>query len=159
VPAVTSVLTTFALWLAPCEADLVPRLPFAPPSWALAAIAGPVRAVAALIAAIAVIRSDVRMMKILFRSGRATSLCQMVKARLGNGKYVLPNRFQAPNAKCRGLRTSIAAHGEAIPALPVQRVNTMCGGGGLFAVRPLGHSKIRLAWSRSQRILSLCLWT
>ena len=40
-----------------------------------------------------------------------------------------------------------------------QWANRICGGGGLFAVRPLGHSKIRLAWSRSQRIVSRCLWT
>ena len=39
---------------------------------------------------------------------------------------------------------------------PSYRANKICGGGGLFAVRPFGHSKIRLAWSRSQRIVSRC---
>ena len=33
VPAVTSALTTCALWLAAVEADLVPFVPRAPPSW------------------------------------------------------------------------------------------------------------------------------
>ena len=68
----------------------------------------------------------------------------------------LPSDSQTVPVRCKTPRTGIASL-QRNDTGQNYRANKICGGGGLFAVRPFGHSKIRLAWSRSQRIVSRCL--